>query len=128
MSMACEPSFQFHRRSAFTIALLVAATGCGSTNSDLPEIAKPLGYGTVRVSLTGCPIELPPVREDPGCGADQIGKTILYQDVCRLLTSLKRWVESSPTDGQLCSPELPTIKCPPLRADDWKYVRAVCVS
>ena len=106
--------------------MLVGLGGCDFMSRDAPEIATPLGYGTVRVTLPGCPTELPPVREDSRCGAVEIGKTIDNRDVCRLLTSLKRWVESSPADGQ--RPPVQSIRFEPVYPDDWKYVRAVCVA
>jgi hypothetical protein len=85
-------------------------------NTAPPEIAKPLGYGTVRVALPGCATPLPPVREDIGCGALQIGKSIDRRDVCHLLEALRNWVASAPADA------------PSVHPDDWKQVRAVCVS
>ena len=125
--------FPTHRRVIVVATLLVAIAGCNfmsrdapEVSRDAPEVATPLGYGTVRVALPSCPSELPPVREGLGCGADEIGKTIDHQDVCRLLTSLKHWVESSPADGQR-SP-IQSIRFEPVYPDDWRYVRAVCVS
>lgn len=95
--------------------VLVLAAGCNSTDADLPEIATPLGYDTVRVELSGCTIALPPLRDNSRCGASEIGKTINVNDVCFLLTALKDWVESGPADA------------PSVHADDWPRVRAVCV-
>jgi hypothetical protein len=57
-----------------------------------PEIAKPLGYATVDVSLPGCAVRLPPAGDDVSCGAAEIGKSIDEKDVCHLLTALKDWV------------------------------------
>ena len=59
-----------------------------------PEIAKPLGYETVDVSLPGCATPLPPVRDDISCGALQIGESIDGKAVCHLLEALKNWVAS----------------------------------
>src|SRR3954468_12778641 len=118
--------FARHARAIVVAVLLVGVVGCDFMSRDAPEIATPLGYGTVRVGLPGCSVQLPPVREDSGCGADEIGRTIDNGDVCRLLTSLKQWVESSPADGQ--RPPVHSIRFEPVYPDDWRYVRAVCVS
>ena len=118
--------FATGRPAVVIVALLVSVEGCDFLSREAPEIAAPLGYGTVRVTLPGCPTELPPVREDSGCGAREIGKAIDHRDVCRLLTSLKHWVESSPADGKRAP--VHSIRFEPVYAGDWKYVRAVCVS
>ena len=99
-----------------SVLAVVLVAGCNSTVADLPEIATPLGYDTVRVELSGCNIALPPLRDDSHCGASEIAKTINVDDVCFLLTALKDWVESGPADA------------PSVHADDWHRVRAVCVA
>ena len=119
-------AFATRRQAVVIAALLVGLEGCDFVSREAPEIATPLGYGTVRVALPNCATELPPVREDGGCGAGEIGKAIDHRDVCRLLTSLKLWVESSPADGK--RPPVHSISFEPVYPDDWKYVRAVCVS
>jgi hypothetical protein len=109
--------FAPQRRFFFVAAVLVGAAGCsGLMDTAPPEIAKPLGYDTVDVSLPGCATPLPPVRDDISCGALQIGKSIDGKDVCHLLEALKNWVASGP-------PEAPSV-----HLDDWTRVRAVCVS
>ena len=121
-------TFQIHCWSLFIAAILVGTSGCNFMDRDSPEIATPLGYGTVRVALPGCPSELPPVREDAGCGVVEIGKTIDHQDVCRMLTSLKRWVESASAADQRRESDIDLINRSAVRPGDWRYVRAVCVS
>ena len=104
------------RTPSFLAVVLVLAAGCNSTDADLPEIAAPLGYDTVRVELAECKTPLPPVRDTSRCGASEIGNSIDVNDVCLLLQALKDWVESGPADA------------PSVHADDWPRVRAVCVS
>jgi hypothetical protein len=108
--------FASYRCLLFVAALLVGAAACSFMNTDPPEIAKPLGYDTVDVSLPGCATPLPPVRDDINCGALEIGKSIDGRDVCHLLQTLKNWVASAPADA------------PTVHPDDWTRVRAVCVS
>lgn len=108
--------FASYRCLLFVAALLVGAAACSFMNTDPPEIAKPLGYDTVDVSLPGCATPLPPVRDDINCGALEIGKSIDGRDVCHLLQTLKHWVASAPADA------------PSVHPDDWTRVRAVCVS
>src|SRR5262245_22544205 len=98
------------------VVVLVGGAGCEFREHPLPEIQKPLGYDTVDMSLPGCVTPLPPVRSDIECGATEIGKSIGPKDVCHLLEALKTWVASRPAD------------VPAVRPDDWRHVRAVCVS
>jgi len=108
--------FDSHRRSLFVAALLVGPAGCNFMNTDPPEIAKPLGYDTVDMPLPGCATPLPPVRDEISCGALQIGRSIGNREVCHLLDSLRNWVASAPANA------------PSVHPDDWRQVRAVCVS
>ena len=94
---------------------MVGAAGCNFMNAEPPEIAKPLGYDTVDVFLSGCSTPLPPIRNDSRCGAAQIGKSIDAGVVCQLLVGLKNWVASAPKAA------------PSVNPDDWSRVRAVCV-
>jgi hypothetical protein len=107
-----------HTRRSLAVAVvaLVVTGGCDSSDPELPEIATPLGYDTVRVELSGCNVPLPPVRDSSRCGAAEIGKSIDLKDVCQLLVALKGWVDSGPADALS------------VHADDWPHVRAVCVS
>lgn len=102
-------------RYLFVVAGIVAVAGCDVSKVEPPEIAKPLGYETVQVQLPGCPIPLPPVRDDGSCGASEIGKSIDVKDVCRMLVALKDWVASAPKDA------------PSVHPDDWARIRAVCI-
>ena len=108
--------FGLRGRLLFVTAVLVGAAGCNFMNADPPEVSKPLGYSTVEVPLPGCATRLPPVRDGINCGALEIGKSIDVKDVCHLLQTLKNWVASAPADA------------PSVHADDWKQVRAVCIS
>jgi hypothetical protein len=112
----CTGVFESNRRLLFVAAVLIGVAGCSFTNSDPPEIAKPLGYDTVEVPLPGCSTRLPPVRDDINCGALTIGKSIDNREVCHLLESLRNWAASAPADA------------PSVHPDDWIRVRAVCVS
>ena len=71
-----------HTRRSLVLAVvaLVVAGGCDSSDPDLPGIATPLGYDTVRVELSGCNVPLPPVRDSSRCGAAEIGKSIDLKD------------------------------------------------
>ena len=108
--------FAARRRLLFVAGLLFGAVGCTFMNADPPEIGKPLGYDTVDVTLPGCATRLPPVRDDTKCGALQIGRSIDNREVCHLLEALRNWAASAPADA------------PSVHPDDWKRVRAVCVS
>jgi hypothetical protein len=109
-------SFASRCRSLFVAAILGGAAGCTFMNSEPPEIGKPLGYDTVDVPLPGCATRLPPVRDDINCGALTIGKSIDNREVCHLLESLRNWAASAPAEA------------PSVHPDDWRLVRAVCVS
>jgi hypothetical protein len=105
-----------HTRRFYVVVALVVAGGCDSRNLDLPEVATPLGYDTVRVELARCSTPLPPVRDDSRCGASEIGKSIDVNDVCLLVRALKGWVESG------------RVEDASVHADDWPRVGAVCVA
>ena len=103
------------QHAVFVVALLVGGAGCGSTNVQPPEIAKPLAYDTVDVILPGCATRRPPIRHNGRCGAGEIGKSIDAENVCQLLGALKNWVASPPKAA------------PSVNPDDWTLVRSVCV-
>jgi hypothetical protein len=98
-------------------AACVVMIACQSEPSiELPPVHRPLGYDTVRISLTSCPVPLPPVRADFNhCPPDSIGKTISEEKVCRMLSGLRDWINSVPLDSEQ------------VQRGDWERVQAVTV-
>jgi hypothetical protein len=109
-------SLSLRCRLTFVIAIQVGITGCDFMDRRPPEPRKPLEYTTVDVSLRGCATQLPPVHDGANCGALEIGGSIDAREVCDLLESLKKWVDSAPAGS------------PSIHPNDWAQVRAVCVT
>jgi hypothetical protein len=115
------------RKSVGWAAALIVVAACRSPIGDLPEIAEPLGYETVRVELPGCATRLPPVRDSNRCGASEIGNGIDPNDVCLLLTGLQTFAESEPAwVPSTHHNDWPQVRS--VHAEDWSRVRAVCVT
>lgn len=103
-------------RSFSSLILLVGLTSCGS-GSELPAPAPiPLSYSTTRITISGCPLEVPPVRDDfKLCPTEEIGRSIQPGDVCELLAALKGWMAKNP------------LPPPDMEPGDWTRVRAITV-
>jgi hypothetical protein len=93
-------------RVSVAAVLILSTSACDTSVGKLPEVLKPLDYGTTYVDLPDCDVRLPPVHDVVRCSPDEIGKRVDAGEVCGLLKGLKEWAADA----------------------DWGLVRASCVS